>query len=92
MASFTAAGQSSVPVLVRGGYSVTVSGTFVGKLVVQRSFDERVTGDTVWYAKTPAEVFEITSTCSFDDEEPKKAFYRLYASEWTSGTAEGRLG
>jgi len=69
-------------------FNITVSGTFVATIVVERSFDSGAT----WHAKWPSGVYSITDPRSFADSESEAGVvYRLNCTAWSSGTATYRM-
>lgn len=73
---------------IRGTFNFTLGGTFVGKGVLERSFD----GGTNYIVLTAAGtqiVFEgpATEVC---DEPERNVLYRFRCTEYTSGTMEWR--
>jgi len=87
--SFTATGQSA-GILAGRGLNLTLSGTFVATVTVQRSFD----GGTTWHAVfTPDGLVarQFTGPVSLSLWEPEEGvLYRLDCA-WTSGEAVYRL-
>ena len=85
----TASGGFSYPTKMHGDFNVTVSGTFVGTVILQRSFN-----GTDWVNLTTAEgvVLSFTTPASFTQTEVEGGvYYRLYVSAYTSGTIHVRL-
>ena len=90
-AAISAANTWTEPLNVRGpvkgsaGFNVSVWGTFIATVTLQRSFD----GGTTWL-----EVNSWTAPVEARDEEPEGALYRIGvdAGDYTSGTVNVRLG
>lgn len=81
---FTATGQSDVRYVSGRHFNVSVYGTFVGTIAIQRSFDEGVT----WMdAKVFTEPFE-----GIGIESEIQVQYRFNCTALSSGTAYCRLG
>lgn len=87
--SFTATGNSSalMPKNKQGGIesfmNVSLSGTWVGTVLLERSFD----GGTTWHTYA-------THTANVEDKVPESeegVLYRLNCSAYTSGTINYRL-
>lgn len=74
-----------------GDFNITVSGTFVGTLLVERSFDAGVTWNalTTDFAGTSAQITAPASVVAFEPEN--SVYYRLRCSAYTSGTAAWRI-
>lgn len=72
-------------------FNVFISGTFVGTVELQRSYD-----GTNYTTVTPPElnaVAAFTYPTTFYIVEPDPAcLYQLNVTEWTSGTINGRMG
>lgn len=87
--SFSATGASaSFQPIRRADFNITISGTFVGTVLVERSFDAGAT----WHAKWPTEIYAIADPRSFSDNEPEYGvLYRLRCSAYTSGTISYRI-
>lgn len=92
--SFTATGQSATITPERGesaasvGYNITLSGTFVGTVIVERSFD----GSTFHPLTALGASISFTAACSETFEEPEVGVQiRLRCSSYTSGTIDYRL-
>ena len=88
--SFTATGQSSVMIPLAGRMSnVTISGTFVGSVQLERSFD-----GSSWFPLTAAGmqlyVWSAPGSESFEDDE-SGVRYRLNCISYTSGTINYRV-
>ena len=79
-ASLTGADQFSDAITIVGDMSLTISGTFVGTVTVQRSFD----GGSTWL-----DVDTFTTPTEEVGFEPAGCQYRvgIKAGEYTSGTA-----
>ena len=80
--TFTATGQSSTVVLAKD-FNLSLSGTFVATVAVQRSFDEGVT----W--KTVESYTDEIESIGFEPESGVN--YRLNCTAYTSGTVTYRL-
>ena len=89
--TFNAVGVSAVFVPSRNsppGFNISVWGTFVGTVVVERSFDDGTTGLPKW----PDAVYSMSSPMSFSDSEPEDGVkYRLNCSSYSSGTINYRV-
>lgn len=90
--TFTGTGESASLAFGPDGFGGNVSlwGTFVGTVKVQRSFD----GGTTWIDVTDSNglVYEYTGPASFRIDEPEKSvLYRLNCTAYTSGTINYRL-
>lgn len=89
--SFTATGQSgSIEISEFTALNVTLSGTFVGTVFLQRSFD----GGTTWHDRTGQDgvALSYTAPVSFALLEAERgALYRLDCRAYTSGTVTARL-
>ena len=82
--TFGATGNSA-SLAFKGGYNVSVWGTFVATIQRQRSFDDGVT----WLAVGA----DITVIGELSDDEPEfGVIYRLECTVYTSGTVNYRLG
>lgn len=72
-------------VSLKGGFNLSISGTWVGRLTLQRSFDKGVTWKDINYYTTNSENWDI---------EPEYGIlYRIgfKTGDYTSGDAEVRL-
>jgi hypothetical protein len=93
--SFTGTGQSATfrPFPAKyphAGFNVTLRGTFVATVRLERSFDDGVTWDPLTAAGTP--MFVFTGPASEIQEEPEEGvLYRLNCTAYTSGTVDYRL-
>ena len=92
--SFGATGNSialtAQPNLVRIGLNVSVWGTFVGTVALQRSFDSGVT----WLPLTAAGVATASYTAPASEQvnEPEAGVeYRFACTAYTSGTINYRI-
>jgi hypothetical protein len=83
-ATFTATGQSAVNNALRGDYNASVWGTFVGTVVLERSFDGGTTWLSVKSVTAPTEVAGV--------EAENGVSYRFNVSAYTSGTIDVRFG
>jgi hypothetical protein len=84
-ASLTAANTWTDPVPILGPFNLSLSGTWVGTITIQRSFDNGVT----WL-----DVTIFTANIEYLRDEPELgALYRagFKAGEYTSGTAAVRI-
>lgn len=87
--SFTGTGQSDT-VCLKGQFNVTIWGTFVGTVHMERSFD----GGTTWvdYTSPNNNAFTWTGAISTVGEEPEVGvLYRLDCTAFTSGTINYRI-
>lgn len=94
--SFTATGQSGslVPAIgrrdiVAGNFNVSVYGTFVGSVQLERSFD-----NTNWLPITAngTQLYKWTAPASENAQETEEGvLYRLNCTAYTSGTISYRL-
>lgn len=88
LASATSSG-SFVPVADRD-FNLTLSGTFVATLRLDRSFDRGVT----WFPLTYIDGSALTWTAPMSSaigEDEAGVYYRLTASSYTSGTVTYRI-
>ncbi len=84
-ASFSPASQYR-----RGRFNVSIWGTFVGTVKLERSFDDGVT----WLVCSKPDLSDatFTTTVTFAVEEPEPdIYYRLTCSAYTSGTINYRM-
>jgi hypothetical protein len=83
--TITAANSFTDPVRLTGFFNLSISGTFVGTVTVQRSFDEMATWKDVDIFTKPTEDWGM---------EPEVCWYRagVKAGEFTSGSIVVRLG
>ncbi len=81
--TFTADGTSAELYLFRH-FNLSVQGTFVATVNIQRSFDDGATWETTDSVTTKV------STVGFEPEKGVK--YRLSCSGYTSGSVEYRIG
>ena len=83
--TITAADSFTDPVRLTGFFNLSITGTFVGTVTVQRSFDEAVTWRDVDTFTKPTEDYGM---------EPEVCWYRVgvKAGEFTSGSIGVRLG
>lgn len=82
--TFGAVGQSVTINPVYGTYNVSVSGTFVGTVEAQRSFDNGATWLAIEAFTTPIE--------KIGEEFERGVLVRLACTVYTSGTVTYRLG
>lgn len=81
--SFISAVEGTDVLPIGGDFSLSISGTFVGTVEVQRSFDDKAT----WL---PIEAFTaVTEQVGF--EASVLAHYRFECTAFTSGTIVARL-
>jgi hypothetical protein len=96
--SFVATGQSTsispenaeTPDLA-AGFNVSLAGTFVGTVQLERQF----AGGTVWHPLTAlgTPICVWTAPCSESFDEPQAGVqYRLNCTAYTSGTISYRIG
>ncbi|MEP9353885.1 hypothetical protein ABLE93_09830 [Xanthobacter sp. KR7-65] len=89
--TFTAVGTSSTFSPIPGrGFNLSIWGTFVGTLVLERSFD----GGTTWLSLTAAGVLISTFNGAASEifEEPEyNVQYRLRCAAYGSGTVNYRV-
>lgn len=93
--SFTATGSSSAfephvfPSFRQGLFNLTISGTFVGSVWLERSFN----GGSDWHPCTSLGAsIAFTAPCSEVASEPQPGtLYRLTCTAYTSGTINYRL-
>ena len=79
------------PVRVRGGFSVSLTGTFVATIIPERSTDQGATWKPFTYSDGSAVVWTAPMNTTLD--EPRDdAQWRLRCSAWTRGTAVGEIG
>lgn len=88
--SFTATGQSA-SAYIEGPFNVSIWGTFVGTVKVERSFD----GGTTWLvcsrdAEGAEAAFTAPATLRIDEPE-RDVKYRVNCTAFTSGTINYRL-
>ena len=81
--TFTAPGTSAENFAQDGDFNVSLSGTFVATIEVQRSFDEKSTWVTV---DTFTEKTEKTGSSSVKNQFNVPVAYRLECTDFTSGT------
>lgn len=85
--SETAAGKA---IALTKYFNVTVTGTFEGTLLLERSFDKtEFTPLTQDFVGTPVQITGPVSVVAFEPENG--VYYRLRCSEHISGTASWRL-
>lgn len=82
--TFTATGQSTSFIIWKSPYNVSISGTFVGTVALERSFDQGATWVHVKDWETPAE--------KIGDEAEPGTYYRFNCTAFTSGSIISRLG
>lgn len=80
----TSTGASSSFEVFKSPYNLSISGTFVATINLERSFDEGATWRIVKAFTAPAE--------KIGDEPEPGALYRFNCTSYTSGTANCRLG
>lgn len=87
---FTGAGAGA-SMSFTGTYNVTISGTFVAAVALQRSFDQGVTWHTMAndVYGTPASFTGPITFIAFEAEDG--VLHRLNCTSWTSGTIDWRL-
>lgn len=92
-ASISAQNTFTIPVAISGDFNVSISGTWVGSVTLQRSFDS---GDTWLDVRSWSANLEGHDTEPTDKGRGKypTVKYRLgfKAGEYTSGTAVCRVG
>jgi hypothetical protein len=92
--TFTATGQSATfvaPSALSGEFNVSLSGTWVGTVKLERSFDNASTWIVV--SKPDLTDASFTAHASFSVKEPEPGVrYRLNCTAYTSGTVTYRLG
>lgn len=92
--TFAATGQSTsfaAPGALDGEFNVSLSGTWAGTVLLQRSFNAGSTWITV--SKPDLTDASFTTNVSFSVKEPEPGvLYRLNCSAYTSGTVTYRLG
>ncbi len=81
--SFTSAIAGVMISPIGGDFSVSISGTFVGTIAVQRSFDDAVTWHTIESYTAPTEKVGL--------EASVQAQYRFNCTAFTSGTIVAAL-
>lgn len=81
--TFAATGVSAALPVIGGAFNVSLAGTFVGTVVLQRSFDQGATWKDVVSWTAPVE----TSRTEIED----KVQYRYNCTAYTSGTVTYRL-
>jgi hypothetical protein len=87
--AFTGTGAGVSALLFRS-FNLSIWGTFVGTVALERSFD----GGTTWLncTKTDGTANSFTAAASVVCEEPEPGvLYRLNCSAYTSGTINWRL-
>lgn len=94
--TFTATGQSAsfladgIGDLVDHAFNLSLWGTFVASVQLERSFD----GGTTWLPLTAngTQIYKFTAPCSEGgDETEAGVLYRLNCTAYTSGTVNYRL-
>lgn len=91
IASFTAAGQSGSAAFFPGGVNAVVTGTFVGTVRPERSFDGGATWTTIKKDLAAADLAFTASDAVVIDEPESAVLYRWNCTAWTSGTISARL-
>jgi hypothetical protein len=87
--TFTGTGQSATPV-ADGDFNLSLSGTFVATVQVERSFDAGTTWLPVTYVDGSA--LNWTAPVSTTLNEPESGvLYRLNCTAYTSGTVTYRI-
>lgn len=83
--TITAGDQFSAPLFLKGDFNVSIRGTFVAEVVVQRSFDRGASWGDVSSYLVPIETRGY---------EPEGALYRMGVKpgKFTSGTITARIG
>ena len=83
--TITAQNSFTTPVRLTGFFNLSIVGTFVATITVQRSFDEMATWNDVDTFTKPTEDWGM---------EPEVCWYRVgvKTGEFTSGSASVRLG
>ena len=73
------------PVRLTGFFNLSLTGTFVATITVQRSFDEKATWNDVDTFTSPTEDYGV---------EPEVCWYRvgIKTGEYTSGSVTVRMG
>lgn len=92
--SFTATGQSGGFRVAPGGeFNISLTGTAVASVQLERSFDEGVTWCALYAGGVQLYVWSFSSTnLSEIAEEPERGvLYRLNCTAYTSGTLNYRL-
>lgn len=85
---FTAAGQASGYILLKGFFSFSLRGAFSGTIYVQRSYDfDKADADKEW-----GKVDSYTAVVEKTGYEPEGALYRAYCYAYTSGAPKTRFG
>jgi len=82
--TFTATGTSDTFPIYKSPYNLSISGTFVATIRLERSFDDGATWVLVKEFTTEAE--------KIGDEPEPGLFYRFNCTSFTSGSAKCRLG
>ncbi len=86
--SFTATGQSDENQAADGIFNLSISGTFVATIDLERSFDEK----TTWVAVSSfSAVTEQTGEASVKNQVNSPVAYRLNCTAYTSGTVNFAL-
>jgi hypothetical protein len=89
--TFSAAGAGTSPLPFIGNFNVTIWGTFVGTVQLERSFD----GGATWIVAakdTSGTAAAYTAPCSLVCSEPESGvIYRLNCTAYTSGTVSYRI-
>lgn len=91
--TFTATGTSNNFSPQRdSSFNVSLWGTFVATVALERSFDAGANWLPVTYADSPSTALSYTAPTSFVWPEPEEGVqYRLNCSAYTSGTVSYRL-
>src|SRR4051812_43151689 len=89
--SFTATGTgTSVPVVRRGDFNISLQGTFTATVALQRSFDG-TTWETLTYIDGSAISWTAPMSSLFSEPE-QGSLYRFNCTSYTSGTVNWRVG
>ena len=81
--SLVAVGGTSDTIALSNYFNFSLTGTWVGTVVLERSFDNGLTWNTV---------DSFTSNIESVGQDPEGALYRARCSAYTSGSANVRLG
>lgn len=81
--AFGATGESEENYAQDGEFNLSLSGTFVATVALQRSFDQKATWVDV---EEFTAVTEKTGTCSVKNPQGVPVAYRLNCSAYTSGS------
>lgn len=88
--SFTSAGTQSAVMLFKGGFNITLSGTFVATVALERSFDLATTWNPITYIDGSPVQWTAAVSTPFEEIEDG-VVYRLNCIAFVSGSVNWRL-